>query len=202
MKVKVILCALLLVALSTGYSEANNIRSCHSCQGINCQRTELSQEQKCVDSLDYCVAIYDKSAKVLYKGCSLEIPSELRHRCDSPNDGSCFKCNTDRCNNVGSAKFACVQCNSSEDTNCAENATSLRPAVCTAPTASNSYCFVKASASGSSIERGCATTVIDQQSCLKDANCLLCSSGDVRGCNSVNIAVDSNAGKSFIRFLR
>ncbi|EDW00882.1 uncharacterized protein LOC6559683 [Drosophila grimshawi] len=203
MKVKAILSALLLLVLSSGCSEANTLMTCHSCHGISCQRTvSPTQEQECVDSLDYCVTIYEKS-KVLYMGCSLEIPVELRQRCDSPNNGSCFKCNSNRCNDVGSERFACVQCDSSKDTNCAENATLLKPVVCAAPKAANSYCYVKASGSGSShIERGCATTVIDQQDCLKDANCLLCSSGDIRGCNSVNIVTDSSAGNRFIRFLR
>ncbi|TDG42716.1 hypothetical protein AWZ03_010854 [Drosophila navojoa] len=201
MKVKAMLWALLVVVLATGYSDANKITSCHSCSGINCQRTGVSLVQKCVDSLDYCVTIYENS-KVLYKGCSLEIPAKLRHRCDSPHDDSCFKCNSDNCNNVGSMRFACVQCDSSKDANCAENATSLRPTVCTAPTAPNSYCYVKASGSGSNIQRGCSTTVTDQQSCLQDANCLLCSSGDIRACNSLNITFDSNAGNRFIRFLR
>ncbi|XP_034476759.1 uncharacterized protein LOC117783460 [Drosophila innubila] len=201
MKVKVILSALLLVCCSTGLVKANSITSCYSCYGINCQRTSLNQEQKCSDSLDYCVTIYDES-KVVYKGCSLEIPVQLRQRCESRPNGSCFKCNSDRCNNVGSAHFSCVQCDSSKDSNCADNAVTLNPTVCVAPTAPNSYCYVKSSGTSSSIIRGCATTMTDQKNCLEDANCLLCSPGDIRGCNSVNIASDSNVGNRFIRFLR
>lgn len=54
-----------------------------------------------------------QTAKVLYKGCSLEIPVALRVRCESRGEGSCYKCNSDRCNNVGSREYACVQCDSS-----------------------------------------------------------------------------------------
>ncbi|KAH8394659.1 hypothetical protein KR222_001328 [Zaprionus bogoriensis] len=198
MKVKVVLSVLLLVACSAEYAAANTVTTCHSCYGISCQRTTLSAEKSCLDSLDYCVTVYDES-KVLYKGCSLEIPVALRVRCESHERGSCFKCNTDRCNNVGSPAFACVQCDSSKDNNCAENAIALEPTACVAPTASNSYCYVRSSNSGSTIQRGCSTTVADQESCLNDASCLLCSPGDIRGCNNVNIATDSSR---VIRFLR
>ncbi|KAH8299412.1 hypothetical protein KR044_001200 [Drosophila immigrans] len=201
MKVTSVVGTLLLVVCSTGFAKANTATSCYSCYGINCQRTTLNQEQTCLDSLDYCVTIYDES-KVLYKGCSLEIPVQLRQRCESRPNGSCHKCNSDRCNNVGSRQYACVQCDASSDTNCAENAATLEPSSCAAPTAVNSYCYVKSSGSSSSIVRGCSITLTDQMSCLNDANCVLCSPGDIRGCNNVNISTDSNAGNRFIRFLR
>lgn len=86
-----------------------------------------------------------------------------------------------------------------QDSNCAENAAQLEATVCSAPTASNSYCYVKSSSSGSSVQRGCSTTLVDQQSCLNDANCLLCSPGDIEGCNNVNIVTASS--NRFIRFL-
>lgn len=50
---------------------------------------------------------------MLYKGCSLEIPKALRQRCESHERDSCYKCNSDRCNNLGSPAYACVQCDSS-----------------------------------------------------------------------------------------
>ncbi|ALC40956.1 CG4363 [Drosophila busckii] len=201
MRAQAIYSVALLVLSLIGLGQANTIASCNSCYGINCQRTSLqAQEQKCADSLDYCVTIFDDS-KVMYKGCSLEIPLTLRQRCESHSKGSsCFKCNSDRCNNVGAMDYACVQCDASKDANCAENASTLQPTRCVAPTGGNSYCYVKSS--GSSTQRGCATTVAEQQSCLKDANCLLCSPGDIRGCNAVNISNNSNVGNRFIRFLR
>ncbi|KAH8253970.1 hypothetical protein KR032_007878 [Drosophila birchii] len=176
---------------------ANKVTTCHSCEGSNCQRVSLAKTQSCVDSLDYCVTIYDE-AKVLFKGCSLEIPYLLRSKCN--DNRSCYKCNTDNCNNVGSAKYACIQCDSSKDSNCASNAATLEATRCAAPTAPNSYCYVKSS--GGSIVRGCSTTETDQQTCLNDANCLLCSSGDIRSCNAANIEESSSAGNRFIRFLR
>ncbi|XP_062131727.1 uncharacterized protein LOC133842586 [Drosophila sulfurigaster albostrigata] len=196
MKVISIVGPLLLLICTTGFARANTATSCYSCYGINCQRTSLSEEQTCSDVLDYCVTIYDE-AKVLYKGCSLEIPVQLSQRCESRPNDSCYKCNSDRCNNVGSRQYACVQCDASTDSNCAENATSLEPSVCAAPTAANSYCYVKSSGTTSTIVRGCSTTFADQMSCLNDANCALCSPGDIRGCNSVNISTDSSR---FIRF--
>ncbi|KAH8370168.1 hypothetical protein KR093_002481 [Drosophila rubida] len=199
MKVKSIVGALLVLSCATGFAEANTATSCYSCYGISCQRTTLNVEQTCLDSLDYCVTIFDQS-KVLYKGCSLEIPVQLRQHCESRPNDACYKCNSDRCNNVGSQQYACVQCDASKDSNCAENAATLAPAACAAPTAINSYCYVKSSGSSSSIQRGCSTTLADQLSCLNDANCVLCSPGDIRGCNSVNMTTD--AANRFIRFLR
>ncbi|KAH8400952.1 hypothetical protein KR009_001972 [Drosophila setifemur] len=188
--------SLLMVLL--GSVAANKITTCLSCEGSNCQRSSLNKTQSCVDSLDYCVAIYDE-AKVLFKGCSLEIPNQLRSKCN--DNRSCYKCNTDRCNNVGSAKYACIQCDSSSDSNCAKNAATLEASRCASPTAPNSYCYVKSSSSGS-IQRGCSTTESDQQTCLNDSNCLLCSPGDIRNCNAANIVESSDIGNRFIRFLR
>lgn len=53
------------------------------------------------------------SVRVVQKGCSLEIPIELRKRCDS-NSKECHKCNTDRCNSLGQEDYTCVQCESSK----------------------------------------------------------------------------------------
>ncbi|XP_043644551.1 uncharacterized protein LOC122614129 [Drosophila teissieri] len=192
-----VLSAVVLVVVLVGHVAGNTAISCHTCEGANCQRVQLNKTQTCSDSLDYCVTIYDE-AKVLFKGCSLEIPKDLRSKCDE--NGSCHKCNTKQCNNVGSAKYACIQCDSSKDSNCASNAATLAAARCSAPTAPNSYCYAKSS--GGSIVRGCSTTETDQQSCLNDANCLLCSPGDIRNCNAANIAESSSAGNRFIRFLR
>ncbi|XP_016928080.2 uncharacterized protein [Drosophila suzukii] len=188
--------AVVLVVLA-GQAAGNTAVSCHSCEGANCQRVQLTKTQSCVDSLDYCVTIFEE-AKVLFKGCSLEIPYELRSKCQ--DNRSCYKCNTKECNNVGSAKYACIQCDSSKDSDCASNAAVLEAARCRAPTAPNSYCYVKSS--GGSIVRGCSTTETDQQTCLNDANCLLCSPGDIRNCNAANIAESSGVGNRFIRFLR
>ncbi|XP_002063924.3 uncharacterized protein LOC6640700 [Drosophila willistoni] len=192
------LLALLVAFLAMAqHSAGNTITSCYSCYGINCQRTSLHQEQSCVDSLDYCVTIYEE-AKVLYKGCSLEIPYELQSRCLT--EDSCHKCNTNRCNNVGSAAYACVECDSSKDSNCVDNADSLDAVRCAVPTASNSYCYAKSS--NNVVQRGCATTETEQQSCLTDDNCILCSPGDITKCNTVKIDAESNIGNRFIRFLR
>lgn len=62
MKVETALAILALIACTVGYSEANKVISCHSCYGINCQRTTLNETKSCLDTLDYCVSIYDKCA--------------------------------------------------------------------------------------------------------------------------------------------
>lgn len=60
MKVKAALGILALIACTVGYSQANTVKTCSSCYGINCQRTTLNETKTCLDSLDYCVTIYDQ----------------------------------------------------------------------------------------------------------------------------------------------
>lgn len=59
MKAQTIASALLLVFLVANVA-ANKVTTCHSCEGANCQRVSLAKTASCVDSLDYCVTIYDE----------------------------------------------------------------------------------------------------------------------------------------------
>ncbi|CAD7013298.1 uncharacterized protein LOC101458251 [Ceratitis capitata] len=179
--------ALALLVQHSGATEQP--RTCYTCEGINCQRTSIMKEQKCLNSLDYCVTVFSKFT-VVQKGCSLEVPIELRRRCDA-NTVECHKCNTDRCNNLGQPNYLCLQCDSSNDANCANNVSALTPMRCSSPTATNSYCFVRYD--GGVTTRGCSTTLADQRSCYANANCLLCSPGDFKGCNSVDFQPGTRA---------
>ncbi|XP_018803595.1 PREDICTED: uncharacterized protein LOC108978010 [Bactrocera latifrons] len=184
------LAALLAAVLLVHSAEANQeTRTCYACEGINCQRTSLAQEQKCLNALDYCVTVFDKFT-VVVKGCSLEVPSELRRRCDA-NTNECHKCNSDRCNNLGQPNYLCLQCDSSKDANCASAASSVTPTRCASPTSQNSYCYVKYD--GGVTTRGCATTLADQRSCYASANCMLCSPGELKSCNSVDFQAGTRA---------
>ncbi|XP_037716705.1 uncharacterized protein LOC119551436 [Drosophila subpulchrella] len=62
-------------------------------------------------------------------------------------------------------------------------------------------CSTVFNSAGQVVARGC-TTETDEQTCLNDANCLLCSPGDIRNCNAANISESSSVGNRFIRFLR
>ncbi|XP_036330896.1 uncharacterized protein LOC118742718 [Rhagoletis pomonella] len=178
-----------VVLLIDSSAATEQVRTCYTCEGINCQRTSLVKEQKCLNALDYCVTVFDKFT-VVQKGCSLEVPSALRRRCDA-NTVECHKCNADRCNNLGQPNYLCLQCDSSTDANCASKSSAVMPARCPSPTAPNSYCYVKYE--GGVTTRGCSTTVADQRSCYSNANCMLCSPGDLKGCNSVDFAPGTRA---------
>ncbi|KAI8118999.1 hypothetical protein CVS40_9488 [Lucilia cuprina] len=173
------------------YSLANKAKTCYSCEGINCMRTSVATTKTCSDPLDYCVTIFDKF-NVIQKGCSYEVPEYLRQRCDA-NTVECHKCNSDRCNNLGQVQFACIQCDSSKDSNCASSASQLTAQRCGSPTAPNSYCYVKYE--NGSTKRGCSTTVADQLACYSDANCSLCLAGDISGCNSVDFTPGTRANR-------
>uniref|UniRef100_A0A0A1XNN6 Insulin-degrading enzyme homolog n=1 Tax=Zeugodacus cucurbitae TaxID=28588 RepID=A0A0A1XNN6_ZEUCU len=181
-----LLAAVLLIDNAAANGQA---RTCYACEGINCQRTTYAKEQKCLNALDYCVTVFDKFT-VVQKGCSLEVPIELRRRCDA-NTVECHKCNTDRCNNLGQQNYLCLQCDSSKDANCASAVSNVTPARCPSPTATNSYCYVKYD--GGVTTRGCSTTLADQSSCYASANCMLCSPGELKGCNSVDFQPGTRA---------
>ncbi|XP_037949186.1 uncharacterized protein LOC119680444 [Teleopsis dalmanni] len=186
------ICATILIAAIVAIANANSSRTCYSCSGADCGRTTKSVTVQCFDSLDYCVTIFDKF-NVVQKGCSINLPIELRQRCDA-NTAECHKCNTDRCNNLGQANFMCLECDSEKNADCANNPTAIAATRCSAPTAPNSYCYVKSA--NNVVSRGCATNIADQESCLKDANCMLCLAGDITNCNSVNIGDMSAAQRT------
>ncbi|XP_013098686.2 uncharacterized protein LOC106081344 [Stomoxys calcitrans] len=161
---------------------ANRPRTCYSCKGINCMRTSRETTKQCSDPLDYCVTIFD-NFNVIQKGCSYEIQESLRRRCDN-NSVECHKCNTDRCNTLGQADYMCIQCDSSQNAKCASAPMELKPTRCGSPTAPNSYCFVQYN--GKVIQRGCSRSVVEQEACKENPDCMLCLAGDIRVCNTAN----------------
>ncbi|XP_075168316.1 uncharacterized protein LOC142240505 [Haematobia irritans] len=189
MQSKFIFLSAIIIGLFLTTVSANKPRTCYSCKGINCIRTSRSTTIQCSDPLDYCVTIFDKF-KVIQKGCSYEIPEHLRRRCDT-HSPECHKCITNRCNNLGQEEYLCVQCDSSKNSKCASAPHDLEAERCASPTAPNSYCYVQYD--GEVTKRGCSTTVVEQETCFANANCLLCLAGDIRACNTVNFAAGSKA---------
>ncbi|KAH8300203.1 hypothetical protein KR044_011543 [Drosophila immigrans] len=168
-------------------------RRCYSCEGINCQRTTLQNATvECNDLLDICVTAYE-GFMVSERGCLLELSLAAQAKCDA-GDKQCQKCNGELCNNLGRIDFQCIQCNGSEDSKCNTGGASVSPSQCAAPTSSNSYCYVKVE--GTSIQRGCALSVKEQQSCLNDSSCSLCLPEIAEGksaCNNYNLDYKSGA---------
>ncbi|XP_061397220.1 uncharacterized protein LOC133332865 [Musca vetustissima] len=188
MHLKSVLLTVLVIGLLESIT-ANTARTCYSCKGINCMRTSVQPTKQCSDPLDICVTVFDKF-NVVQKGCSYEVPEHLRRRCDD-DTAECHKCNTDRCNNLGQAEFNCIQCNSSEDSKCSSAPAELEVTRCGSPTAPNSYCYVQYD--GNVVKRGCSTSVVEQQSCYANANCMLCLAGDIDGCNAADFTPGSRA---------
>lgn len=82
-----------------------------------------------------------------------------------------------------------------QNSKCNSDATSLSAAQCDAPTSNNAYCYVKVN--GKNLQRGCALSVSEQQSCLKDAECSLCLP-DTNGsgaCNTYDLSYKSGAAQ-------
>ncbi|KAH8394671.1 hypothetical protein KR222_001450 [Zaprionus bogoriensis] len=209
---------ILLLGLALATAELRDVsinggspRNCYSCSGINCQRTSRQNATvQCNDLLDVCVSVFE-GFRVSERGCLLEISLAGRAKCNA-GDKQCLKCNGELCNNLGRSDFQCLQCSGSEvsawrytqmrsylpfllqNSKCNSAASSLSPAQCGAPTASNAYCYVKVD--GEHLQRGCSLSLSEQQSCLKSSDCSLClpeNSGDTGACNTYELNYKSGA---------
>ncbi|KAM8713500.1 hypothetical protein ACLKA7_013767 [Drosophila subpalustris] len=187
--------ALAAAELRDSLVSGNSPRRCYSCEGINCQRsTRQNATVACNDLLDICVTVYE-GFKISERGCLLELSLAARAKCEA-KDRQCQKCNGELCNNLGRIDYQCIQCSGSENSKCNSEGDVMSPSQCAAPTSSNSYCYVKAV--GLNLERGCALSVREQQSCLSDSECSLClpdSTGESGACNNYNLNFKSGAVK-------
>lgn len=92
----------------------------------------------------------------------------------------------------------------SQNSKCNSAASSLTATQCGAPTSSNAYCYVKVA--GKHLQRGCALSLSEQQSCLKDTECSLClpeNTHDSGACNTYELNYKSGAvhGQQFYGLL-
>ncbi|XP_001361681.4 uncharacterized protein [Drosophila pseudoobscura] len=169
---------------------------CYSCEGINCLRTTKQNVTiGCADRLDICVTIYEDFA-VSERGCLSQISLEGQAKCQARSP-ECHKCSGELCNNQGRSDFKCIQCSGSTSSTCNEGAAStLKASQCGLPTSSNSYCYVKVV--GENLQRGCATSLKEQKSCLESRDCSLCLPGNSLesvACNTFDLAyAKSSAG--------
>ncbi|KAH8370169.1 hypothetical protein KR093_002482 [Drosophila rubida] len=200
--VVLLLCLCLVAAeLKDASVSRESPRQCYSCAGINCQRsTRQNATVTCSDLLDVCVTAYD-GFMVSERGCLLELSLASQAKCKAGHE-QCQLCNGQLCNNLGRIDFQCIQCDGSEDSSCNVAGTSLTPSQCAAPTASNSYCYVKVE--GANLQRGCALSVKQQQNCLGDSECSLClpqNAGKSRACNDYNLNSKSGAAQAHQLFV-
>ncbi|ALC40957.1 CG4377 [Drosophila busckii] len=191
---------ILLLSLSLTAAEfrdaavnASSPRVCYSCEGINCQRTTRQDVSKsCNDLLDICVTVYE-GFMVSERGCFLELSLAAQAKCAGPSR-ECQKCSGALCNNKGRADFQCLQCIGSENANCNAASVNLTPTQCAAPTARNSYCYVKSV--GVHLQRGCALSLREQKTCLEDLSCSLCLPENAYpggACNNYQLEIKSGA---------
>ncbi|XP_017044936.1 uncharacterized protein LOC108090666 [Drosophila ficusphila] len=171
---------------------------CYSCDGINCLRTTRQNATvSCADKLDVCVTIYEDFA-VSERGCLSQISLAGQAKC-AAKDNQCQKCSGQLCNNQGRRDFKCIQCIGSESSSCNKGATkSLTASQCGLPTSTNSYCYVKVVGDQKdNLQRGCALSVKEQQSCLEDSQCSLClpdNASDSVACNNFDLELSSKSG--------
>ncbi|KAI8035949.1 uncharacterized protein LOC128256633 [Drosophila gunungcola] len=184
--------------ISTEVRNAADLPKCYSCEGVNCMRTTRQNATvSCSDKLDVCVTIYEDFA-VSERGCFSEISLAGQAKC-AAKDNQCQKCSGQLCNNQGRRDFKCIQCIGSESASCNMGATgSLTASQCGLPTSANSYCYVKVVGSQKDqLQRGCALSVKEQQSCKEDSECSLCipdNSSDSVACNNFDLDLSSKSG--------
>jgi len=135
------------------------------------------------------------------RGCQSELS------CDESQAGSCRICSGANCNGVDlqsgyvgepgkwtDLPLSCYVCEDAASCASVTEATKCKGN-------NKQTCSTVFNSAGQVVARGC-TTETDEQTCLNDANCLLCSPGDIRNCNAANISESSSVGNRFIRFLR
>lgn len=79
----------------------------------------------------------------LKKGCYNKLTNEEKLICDSGNDVSCYKCDTDKCNIFGRLDHTCVQCSSKDYEGCKDKPAHSSEKRCNAPKSDNAYCYVQ-----------------------------------------------------------
>ncbi|XP_039481815.1 integumentary mucin C.1 [Drosophila santomea] len=181
---------LLAIVLTSSYVLASE--KCIYCRDINCQRSSYAAEEQCADKLDSCVSVF-KAGVVQAQGCLESLEDDWREKCQDKDKGheiDCEICVTERCNNLASKRANCLQCNNTEDAQCAESPELLKAAQCPIARSGKSFCF--ASLVGDILERGCSLTLSDQVNCLADPNCHLCDPLEQSHCNDQIVRADDS----------
>ncbi|XP_070850877.1 major surface trophozoite antigen 11-like [Drosophila suzukii] len=153
---------------------------------------------RCDSANDADCALSPNSYSGLFEGRSL---------CDESQAGSCRICSGANCNGVDlqsgyvgepgkwtDLPLSCYVCEDAASCASVTEATKCKGN-------NKQTCSTVFNSAGQVVAREC-TTETDEQACLNDANCLLCSPGDIRNCNAANISDSSSVGNRFIRFLR
>ncbi|XP_050744068.1 uncharacterized protein LOC108022148 [Drosophila biarmipes] len=182
---------LLALLLSSSYVWASE--KCTYCRGINCQRTSYEADEECSDKLDACVSVF-QDGFVQAQGCLESLEDDLKEKCTENNKGygiDCEICITEKCNNVAPKTYSCLQCNNTEDTQCAESPDLLKAVQCPIARSGRSFCY--ASLLGDRLERGCSLTLSDQVGCLANPNCQLCDPLEQPHCNDQVLKTDDNS---------
>ncbi|KAH8394831.1 hypothetical protein KR222_007609 [Zaprionus bogoriensis] len=171
---------LLWPLLQTGLVLASE--SCVYCRGINCQRSSYAATEHCLDKLDVCVSVFQEG-RVQAQGCFDSLEDNWRQHCEGPPSprAQCEICVTEKCNNVSSRQFSCLQCEDTEDERCRSAPQELTPQSCAIARSGRNLCYARAE--GERIERGCSLTLSEQTSCLSDVNCRLCDPTQIADCN-------------------
>ncbi|EDW56693.1 GM15684 [Drosophila sechellia] len=185
-------CSKFLVALVLTSSYVLASEKCIYCRDINCQRRIYSAQEQCSEKLDACVSVF-KAGVIQAQGCLESLEDDWREKCEDTDEGheiDCEICVTERCNNVAFKRASCLQCNNTEDAQCAESPGLLKAVQCPIARSGRSFCY--ASLVGDVLRRGCSLTLSDQVKCLADPNCHLCDPLEQPHCNDQIVRADDS----------
>jgi hypothetical protein len=146
-----------------------NRLSCYKCIGSECAATTNDYCEYYGN--EHCVTVFDKSSRVIERGCSMSIKN--KKYCDQ-NYQSCKQCSTNDCNDITSIKVNCISCNSATNPNCVTN-----PASVSTIAQCDEGCYTKII--GEDLVRGCLENLAGA-SCTENEMCGKCSQLDK--CNS------------------
>lgn len=78
----------------------------------------------------------------LKKGCFADLSTDEKLKCNNASHTFCYKCNGNRCNNLGRIDHKCKACTTATNSNCLQNPKILQATRCPALISDDAYCFV------------------------------------------------------------
>ena len=183
-------------------SESGTSVECVGCDRWNCNTATVRQDDlclQCTSNMTHCssgartATVCGKPSEgscysrvdedgYLIRGCLSDIlESALKMSCEK-GDGDCVACAGPKCNAQFLPKntLSCVQCDSREQLNCAQEQRDDRSAQYCRRHVQNDRCYVRTNSDGS-LQRGCLSDLTNQTLCdasKASKDCEICSGSD------------------------
>ncbi|XP_052862087.1 uncharacterized protein LOC128268852 [Anopheles cruzii] len=170
---------------------------CYRCTSPPCVSHQDIRLEYCPQytANDACIVQTSTDGQLLRLDCRSALSESEQATCLSPNPaGLCQMCGTAGCNDPATfgTSSSCVQCRSSLNPLCQEQALQIAAEPCADP--ANAACYTRLTAVGtltSLTERGCLSDLAgtERDKCARGEDCIVCRSGRSGNCNTVQYPV-------------